>query len=157
MTCRKFRRAVESQNEPGGDARLSAAMQAHVHACAACQSAYHDWLISRSWLQTLASPRPAGEENAAEHFWQRLQPRLGQPPEPEWKSWLQVPVYTRDLVMAATALLLLSGVFTFNAKRLQSPSMGEAIALDAPHVHARHPYLDHQRKPEDVLLSVMTR
>ncbi len=156
MTCRKFRLAIESRNEASGAARLPAALQAHADSCAACRSAYRDWLISRSWLQSLES-RPERDENAAEHFWLQLQARLRQPPEPEWKSWLRVPVFTRELVMASAALLLLTGVFTYNVKRLETPSMGEAIALDAPHVHARHPYLDHQRKPEDVLLSVMTR
>ncbi len=156
MTCRTFRRALESGNESAGASLLTAAMQAHCHACAACRSAYRDWQTSRSWLQMLA-PSAVRDENAEALFWQRLQSRLGRPPEPDWKAWLQVPVYTRDLVMAAAALMLLAGVFTYNARNWQNPSMGEAIALDAPHVHARHPYLDHQRKPEDVLLSVMTR
>jgi hypothetical protein len=156
MRCRECRLYFETLPHSvtlGAPTTLPAAQ------CRKCQTAYSHWRQSRQLLQSLseaATPPPEAPDAAAQ-FWRRLQPRLLTPPAPAWRSWLQIPVATRELLMAGIAMLLLGGVFTYNIRRLQNPGVAEAMGLDVPHVHASHPYLDHQHRPEDVLLSIMTK
>lgn len=163
MSCGDFNRNLEHylSDYAGAAARGEAgAWQAPEHTlrCARCQER---WRQAVAVHGLLASLREAPGETDP-YFFTRVEARIaaaGQASQRSWRArWAaQLGAARRDLIVAGAILALTFGSFCFDLQRTESPSIAEAVALDVPHVHWRHPSQDHGPGATDVLLSLLNR
>lgn len=156
MTCRHFQITLENYLESHAEPPLppiTGESGRHMKECPSCAVAFDRALRSRRLLHTL---RQDASPYADAYFLTRLRARIEAASEPR-PAWPAVLRPGRELLVASCLFLLTLGTFVYNVHRVEAPSIGEAIALDAPHVHARHPNLDHHLRKVDLLLSVLTR
>ena len=157
MRCRQCEREMETYLAVHAELpvpRPAGLLRQHLDACPACARAFERALIGRGLLQSLRQDfAPSAVDG---YFLTRLRARIAAaqaaPP-----SWLETLSPQRGLVLACAMFLMTLGTFAYNVHHNETPYIGEAIALDAPHVHVRHPSLDHNVQKVDVLLSVLSR
>lgn len=161
MSCGEFVRNIEQYlseyvGQVGEDA-CSGILPDHLQTCRRCAGRWRQALASHRLLASLREP--AAEPDP--YFVTRVQARIAQTsrPAPRWQTRFaaQIGAARRDLVLAAAVLAITLGSFCFDLQRTETPSIAEAVALDVPHVHWRHPSQDHGPGATDVLLSLLNR
>lgn len=153
MKCGQFMRACEEYLDLHRDPspRLPARLAEHVQTCRRCQSRWQTTVRARGLLALL---RPEGELAPDPDFLARVRARIRD--RQMRRRWMAMRVAWRDLVIALVLFVSAAGLFTYNLRRTEQPNMGEAMALDVPHINPEHPADSHQ-KPQaaDVLLNLM--
>lgn len=161
MSCGEFARNIEQYLseyvDQAGENGGSGMLPEHLQTCRRCAERWRQALASHRLLATLREP--AAEPDP--YFLTRVQARIAQinRPAPRWQARFaaQIGAARRDLVLAAAVLAITLGSFYLDLQRTETPSIAEAVALDVPHVHWRHPSQDHGPGATDVLLSLLNR
>lgn len=162
MNCGEFARNLEQylSDATGLAPTVDSAAQPPEHAarCARCGQRWRRAVASQMLLASLREPAPDSDP----YFFSRIQARIAAAQQESRLRWsarfaAQLGAARRDLILAAAILAITFGSFCFDLQRTESPSIAEAVALDVPHVHWRHPNQDHGPGATDVLLSLLNR
>lgn len=154
MRCSGFIRRLEEYLASHPDSlRVNGELGAHAAGCRRCAQALETALLSRALLASLREPLVEETEPA---FFTRLHAHIDAESAQRARGFLQRPLAWRDLVAATLLLVVSLGSFVYDVQHTETPNVDEAMVLDVPHVHARHPSLDHlHATPTDVLLSLL--
>lgn len=162
MNCGEFARHLEQylSDAPAlaTEAGCAAPLPEHPARCARCAARWRRAVASQVLLASLRQPLPGPDPL----FYARLRARIAAGQQRARLPWsarfaAQLGAARRDLILAAAILAITFGSFCFDLQRTESPSIAEAVALDVPHVHWRHPSQDHGPGATDVLLSLLNR